>query len=154
MFLKSSSRGSSGFNFASSRRSSFVFSSRGIGTVIFTSMISSPRTPSFVADGTPCRQANATARMLRERLNALFASRGLPWLAYGEFSGFRLLPGYDGPRPTGDDFVPYAGAIDELDTPRPPRLTQTFRQAMLLPARKQPAWLLEAASRAEREVGA
>jgi glutamate-1-semialdehyde 2,1-aminomutase len=86
----------------------------------------------IVADGAPCRQANATARLLRERLNALFAERGLPWVAYGEFSGFRLLPGYDGPRPSGDDFVPYGGAIDKLDTPRPPNLTQAFRQAMLL----------------------
>jgi len=52
-FLNKSARGSSGFSFASSRRSSFVFSSRGIGTVTFTSTISSPRTPSLVAEGTP-----------------------------------------------------------------------------------------------------
>lgn len=52
-FFHRSERGSSGFSFASSRRSSFVFSSRGMGTVIFTSTISSPRAPSFVAEGTP-----------------------------------------------------------------------------------------------------
>ncbi len=86
----------------------------------------------IVADGAPCRQANSIARLLRERLNVLFADRGLPWVAYGEFSGFRLLPGYDGPRPSGDDFVPYGGAIDKLDVPRPAKLTQAFRQAMLL----------------------
>src|SRR5207237_1425866 len=43
--FQSSSRGSSGLSLASSRSSSLVFSSRGIGTVIFTSTISSPRTP-------------------------------------------------------------------------------------------------------------
>ncbi len=85
-----------------------------------------------VADGRPCQQANDVARSLRQRLNALFAERGLPWACYGEFSGFRLLPGYDGPRPAGDDFVPHGGAFDKLDVPRPARLTQAFRQAMLL----------------------
>jgi glutamate-1-semialdehyde 2,1-aminomutase len=86
----------------------------------------------IVADGTPCRQANDIARSLRQRLNALFTERAVPWVAYGEFSGFRLLPGYGGPRPTGDDFVPYGGAIDKLDVQRPARLVQAFRQAMLL----------------------
>jgi glutamate-1-semialdehyde 2,1-aminomutase len=86
----------------------------------------------IVADGTPCQQANDIARLLRQRLNALFAERALPWVAYGEFSGFRLLPGYNGPRPTGDDFIPHGGAIDKLDAPRPARLGQAFRQAMLL----------------------
>ena len=52
-FAHSSARGSSGFSFASSRSSSLVSSSCGTGTAIFTSTISSPRTPSFVADGTP-----------------------------------------------------------------------------------------------------
>jgi glutamate-1-semialdehyde 2,1-aminomutase len=86
----------------------------------------------IVADGTPCREANAIARLLRQRLNARFAERGLPWLAYGEFSGFRLVPGYDGPRPTGDDSIPFGGTLDKLDAPRPAPLMQAFRQAMLL----------------------
>src|SRR5271166_1283491 len=46
-------RGSSGFSFASSRRISFDFSSRTFGGMILTSTISSPRAPSFTADGTP-----------------------------------------------------------------------------------------------------
>jgi glutamate-1-semialdehyde 2,1-aminomutase len=86
----------------------------------------------IVADGTPCARANAIARLLRQRLNALFADRDLPWAAYGEFSGFRLLPFYDGSRPTSDDFVPYGAAIDKLDTPRPAPLVRAFRQGMLL----------------------
>jgi glutamate-1-semialdehyde 2,1-aminomutase len=85
-----------------------------------------------VADGEPCRKANDTARQLRQQLNQLFAERDYPWIVYGEFSGFRLLPDYHGPRPTGDDFIPYNGALERLDGPRPPQLTFAFRQAVLL----------------------
>ncbi len=86
----------------------------------------------LVATGEPCRKANETGRLLRQRLNALFAQRGDPWVAYGEFSMFRLLPAYQGPRPTGDDFVPYGGALDRLEGPKDRRLVYAFRQGMLL----------------------
>jgi hypothetical protein len=62
----------------------------------------------------------------------LFAERGVNWVAYGEFSGFRLLTEYQGPRPQGDDFLPYGGEFERLDAPADPRLRQAFRQAMLL----------------------
>jgi glutamate-1-semialdehyde 2,1-aminomutase len=86
----------------------------------------------IVADGEPCRKANEIARQLRRGLNDMFAERNYPWIAYGEFSGFRLLPDYDGPRPTGDDFIPYDGELNNLDGPRSPQLTYAFRQGMLL----------------------
>jgi glutamate-1-semialdehyde 2,1-aminomutase len=86
----------------------------------------------LVADGEPGRRANATARQLRQRLNDLFAQRGDAWVAYGEFSGFRLLSGYQGPRPDGDDFIPYGGALDKLDGTADRRLSHAFRQGMLL----------------------
>jgi glutamate-1-semialdehyde 2,1-aminomutase len=87
----------------------------------------------IVATGEPCRQANAMGRLLRQELNALFARRGADWVAYGEFSGFRLLPGYQGPRPGKvDDFIPYGGALDRLDGPKDRRLVQAFRRGMLL----------------------
>jgi glutamate-1-semialdehyde 2,1-aminomutase len=85
-----------------------------------------------VAGDEPCRRANEAARLLRERLNALFTDRGERWVAYGSFSGFRLVPGYDGPRPEGDDFVPYGGSLEKLDAPADRRLVQAFRQGMLL----------------------
>ena len=87
---------------------------------------------SIVADGEPCRRASATGRLLRRRLNELFAERGADWIAYGEFSMFRLLPNYRGPRPDGDDFIPYNGDLNKLDGPRDARLTHIVRQAMLL----------------------
>jgi glutamate-1-semialdehyde 2,1-aminomutase len=86
----------------------------------------------IVSAGQPCRNANDMARKLRGKLNDLFAERNYPWIAYGEFSGFRLLADYHGPRPTGDDFIPYNGVLDRLDGPRSPQLTHAFRQAMLL----------------------
>ncbi|HEY7315647.1 MAG TPA: aminotransferase class III-fold pyridoxal phosphate-dependent enzyme [Gemmataceae bacterium] len=86
----------------------------------------------IVAEGEANRRANATGQQLRQRLNALFAERGESWIAYGEFSGFRLLPDYQGPRPTGDEFIPYGGALDKLEGTANPKRTHAFRQGMLL----------------------
>jgi glutamate-1-semialdehyde 2,1-aminomutase len=86
----------------------------------------------IVSTGEPIRRANATARLLRLRLNELFARRGDRWAVYGEFSGWKLLSGYDGPRPDADDWVPYGGDLSRLDGPRDRRLVQAFRQGMLL----------------------
>lgn len=86
----------------------------------------------IVAEGQACTHANAIAGQLRNRLNALFTQRGAEWAAYGEFSCFKLLPGYQGPRPTGEDFIPYGGDLDKLSAPLAPRLTHAFRQGMLL----------------------
>jgi glutamate-1-semialdehyde 2,1-aminomutase len=86
----------------------------------------------LVAEGQVCARANAAARQLRQRINALFADRGAAWVAYGEFSAFKLLPGYQGPRPTGDDFLPYGGDLAKLDGGANPKLVHAFRQGMLL----------------------
>jgi glutamate-1-semialdehyde 2,1-aminomutase len=86
----------------------------------------------LVATGEPCRHANAIAALLRRRLNTLFAEREAPFVCYGEFSGFRLLPGYRGPRPASDDFVPYDGDPDQLDSPALNRQIGALRRAMLL----------------------
>jgi glutamate-1-semialdehyde 2,1-aminomutase len=86
----------------------------------------------LVAGGEPCRHANEMGWLLRQSLNTLFAQRAFSWVAYGEFSGFKLLPNYEGARPTGDDFVPYEGNFAELESPRNPRLVHAFRCAMLL----------------------
>jgi glutamate-1-semialdehyde 2,1-aminomutase len=86
----------------------------------------------IVATRTPCAQANAAGRLLRQKLNAMFAERGANWVAYGEFSCWKLLPAYDGPRPLGDDFIPYDGNPNRLDAPKNTKLLHAFRQAMLL----------------------
>ncbi|HEV3263627.1 MAG TPA: aspartate aminotransferase family protein [Gemmataceae bacterium] len=86
----------------------------------------------LVAGGEPCRRANDIGRVLRDRLNAMFRKRGADWVAYGEFSGFKLLPGYQGPRPADDDFVPYDGDPARLAGPQDSRLVHAFRLGMLL----------------------
>jgi glutamate-1-semialdehyde 2,1-aminomutase len=85
-----------------------------------------------VATGEPCAKANRTATLLRKKLNDLFAERDLPWAAYGDFSLVHLFPNYQGPRPTGDDFLPQPGTVEQLDGPKDPKWRSTFRQAMLL----------------------
>jgi glutamate-1-semialdehyde 2,1-aminomutase len=86
----------------------------------------------IVADGEPCRRANETGRLLRRKLNEMFTKRGSDWVAYGDFSGWRLVPRYQGPRPTGEDFVPYNGDVNQLDGPKDGRLIHAFRRGMLL----------------------
>lgn len=91
----------------------------------------------IVASGEPCRKANDYGRRLRNRLNAMFTERSIPWAAYIDYSMFRLLPNYHGPRPVdavGDDdgLIPYEGDLNRLDGPASPALRHSFRQAMLL----------------------
>jgi glutamate-1-semialdehyde 2,1-aminomutase len=90
-----------------------------------------------VATGEPCRQATAMGRLLRQRLNAMFAAGGWPWVAYGEFSMVRLLPNVDDsqrsvPQDDADRFVPYGGDLNRLDGSGDARLLHAFRAASLM----------------------
>jgi glutamate-1-semialdehyde 2,1-aminomutase len=90
-----------------------------------------------VATGDPCRKANDAGRLLRNKLNELFESRGWPWVAYGDFSMVRIIPGTTGPRPrtdAGDNdcLVPYGGDVNRLDGPKNTKQVYAIRQAMLL----------------------
>jgi glutamate-1-semialdehyde 2,1-aminomutase len=87
---------------------------------------------SIVATGEPCRRANEIGQLLRQHLNALFSARGLPWVAYGDFSAFKLLPGFDGAPPKGDDFIPYGGDPARFEGGPGARLAHAFRCGMLL----------------------
>jgi glutamate-1-semialdehyde 2,1-aminomutase len=86
----------------------------------------------LVATGEPCRHANDMGRLLRQRLNTLFGDREVDWVAYGDFSGFKLLPHYEGPPPTTDDFIPYGGDVQQLYRPANVPLVHAFRRSMLL----------------------
>jgi len=86
----------------------------------------------IVRTGEPCQRANEIGKLLRARLNEMFAKENVPWIAYGDFSSIFILTNYDGPRPDSDEFLPYGGAFDRLD-PRPDRkIKYAFRMAMLL----------------------
>jgi glutamate-1-semialdehyde 2,1-aminomutase len=86
----------------------------------------------LVATREPCHHANEVGKQLRQGLNDLFTRRNLPWVAYGEFSIFRLIPNYVGPRPTDDAFIPFDGAFDKLEVAQERALVHSFRKAMLL----------------------
>jgi glutamate-1-semialdehyde 2,1-aminomutase len=90
-----------------------------------------------VATGDPCKKANEAGRLLRNQLNELFESRGWPWVAYGDFSMIRIIPGYTGPRPrtdAGDNdcLEPYGGDVNRLDGPKNTKQVYAIRQGMLL----------------------
>lgn len=92
---------------------------------------------SQVATGKPCEQANLSATALRNGLNALFERRNWNWVAYGDFSMVRVLPGYNGPRPStsaglNDGIVPFQGDVNALDGPKNARQVHAMRQGMLL----------------------
>jgi len=90
-----------------------------------------------IATGEPTAQANAMGRLLRNKLNAMFAENDLPFLAYGDFSLFRILPNYNGLRPAesnadNDGFIPHNGDLNSLDGPKSPSFIHAFRRANLL----------------------
>jgi len=85
-----------------------------------------------VATGEPCRVANELGRKLRTDLNALFERKSVNWVAYGDFSGATIVPEYDGPRPTSDDFIPYGNSLEMLDRKINPKLSHAFRAALLV----------------------
>ena len=85
-----------------------------------------------IATGEPCRLANEAARLLKHKLNALFAERFPDWIAYGDFSLLHVKPGYEGPRPDSDDFIPCGGRLDKLDGPKDMKLIQGWRQGLLM----------------------
>jgi glutamate-1-semialdehyde 2,1-aminomutase len=90
-----------------------------------------------VATGEPTAAANRAGRELRNRLNTLFEQKNWPWVAYGDFSTLRVLPGYTGTRPRTDSgdhdgLVPYRGDLDKLDGVKDANLVAAFRQGMLL----------------------
>lgn len=90
-----------------------------------------------VATGEPTRAVNASARQLRNGLNAMFAANNWPWVAYGDFSMIKVLPNYHGERPNpnagiNDGLIPLGGDLNALDGPGNARLATALRQGMLL----------------------
>jgi glutamate-1-semialdehyde 2,1-aminomutase len=86
----------------------------------------------LVATREPVERANESGLKLREAFNNLFRAKSVDWVAYGEFSMVTVLPGYTGPRPTSDDFIPYDNDYVRLDRKIDPALTHAFRRSLLL----------------------
>ncbi|MBQ15823.1 MAG: aspartate aminotransferase family protein [Planctomycetaceae bacterium] len=85
-----------------------------------------------VATGEPSRIASERAAALRQGLNEVFAARGVGWVAYGDFSAIKIIPGYDGPARDGDDWIPHDGDYRRLDVKFDDDLGHAFRCALLL----------------------
>lgn len=90
-----------------------------------------------IATGEPTQRANAAAVLLRNQLNAMFAANGFDWVAYGDFSMIRVIPGYRGERPStsaglNDGLIPFGGDVNQLDGPKNSQQLYALRQAMCL----------------------
>ncbi len=86
----------------------------------------------LVASGEPGKHATEMGKRLRRQLNDMFAARGHAWYAYGEFSGWKLLPNHQGPRPAGEDFQPTPEIIAKIAGAKNQQLMHAFRCGMLL----------------------
>lgn len=75
-------------------------------------------------------KANATAARLRDSLNTMLASEGVPWAVYGTFSGFHLYLNPKGRRIDPLAFDPFAVPQDELK-PGNPAQANKLRLALL-----------------------
>jgi len=84
-----------------------------------------------IADGPVCEQAASSARQLRAGLNDLFLRKSVPWIAYGQFSMIHVLPNYQGPPSTSDEFVPCEGDYRKLDVDHSTAFKHAFRKALL-----------------------
>lgn len=90
-----------------------------------------------VANGDACRRANAAARELRNKLNAMFAANNFPWIAYGDFSMVKTVSNYTGERPKpetkeNEGFIPFGNDVNALDGPKDMKQVYAMRQGMLL----------------------
>lgn len=85
-----------------------------------------------VAEGEMCRVANEMGLRLRTGLNEVFSQKKVDWVCFGEFSGATIVPEYTGPRPDGDDWIPYDNSVEKLDRKIDARLSHAFRCALLV----------------------
>ncbi|MDF1587078.1 aspartate aminotransferase family protein [Marinimicrococcus flavescens] len=85
----------------------------------------------IIASGEPNRRANALARDLRDRLNAILAEQQVPWAVYGTFSGFHIFTNPDGRTIDPERFDPMALSWQEMKK-RDGALSHRLRLALLV----------------------
>jgi glutamate-1-semialdehyde 2,1-aminomutase len=84
-----------------------------------------------IATSDACARANAAGAALRARLNEVLEAEGVPWAAYGTFSGLHLFTNPKGRALRPSAFDPLAVPYAELKT-RQGAITHRLRVAMLV----------------------
>jgi glutamate-1-semialdehyde 2,1-aminomutase len=86
-----------------------------------------------LAETDACARASATAAALRNGLNDMLASEGVPWAVYGTFSGFHLFMNPQQRAISPLSFDPLACTMDELKgAPAPAHTLGRLRLALLV----------------------
>lgn len=85
----------------------------------------------IIADGKPNDRANAVAAQLRQGFNEVLVAAGVPWAAYGTFSGAHLFVNPKGRAIDPMAFDPEAIPFEELKD-KPAKLVHRVRKAMLV----------------------
>jgi glutamate-1-semialdehyde 2,1-aminomutase len=85
----------------------------------------------IIRDTDACARADAAALRLRRGLNAVLEEMGVPWVAYGSFSGVHLFTNAAGRSIDRRRFDPLAVPFAELKA-RQPGLVHRLRLAMML----------------------
>ncbi len=84
-----------------------------------------------IASGEEIEKANRNAEALRAGLNEVIATHRARWVVYGDFSGVKILPDYEGEENPLESIR--EGRYDYLKLKNPaPALKQAFHSAMLL----------------------
>ena len=85
----------------------------------------------IVASTDACERANASATMLRAKLNEVLDAEGVPWAASGTFSAFHIFTNPQNRKITPSTFDPLSHDFVELTT-NPPGIVHKLRLAMLI----------------------
>jgi len=85
----------------------------------------------IIAETDACDQASSYGAELRQRLNQLFADRGVAWAAYGGQSGFHVYMNADGARIDPLAFDPLARPYQDLKA-KPPVQLAKLRLGLLI----------------------
>jgi len=86
----------------------------------------------IVSSGEDIKKANATAKILREKLNGVIKKHGINWCVYGQFSGFKIFKDNDCEKRDSCDFETCDFDHARLKTGGDPELSRILRIGMLL----------------------
>ncbi len=107
----------------------------------------------IIKAGDACARANETTARIREGLNRVLSDAGVPWAAYGTFSGFHLFMNTLGREIEPAEFNPYEVPFEELRAKKP-SVANKLRLAMLVEGVDLMSWPggLVSATHGEAEI--